>query len=224
MVAARQPFCYIWGMKIEEKYISETVRKGIGLLAEIHKRKHEAFDEVLRMIEPRGNTLETIEKECSEPGWFYTYDNRPNEAISAKVIQRAKLIRPYVPMEMELFAAPDGSVQWEDDRHTLEVYPDKYRYDDEEVSFAEALKKLSELEYNQKEFKLELTFPKEFREHFQRDRFKDSLGRLAFDARELFKEKLNPKSSAVCTLSGLLEVELIEKIRDAVASGRVVNS
>ena len=25
-------------MKIEEKYISETVRKGIGLLAEIHKR------------------------------------------------------------------------------------------------------------------------------------------------------------------------------------------
>ena len=30
------------------------------------------------------------------------------------------------------------------------------------------------------------------------------------------------KSSAVCTLSGLAEVELIEKIRDAVASGRVV--
>ena len=174
------------------------------------------------MIEPRGNTLETIEKECSEPGWFYTYDNRPNEAISAKVIQRAKLIRPYVPMEMELFAAPDGSVQWEDDRHTLEVYPDKYRYDDEEVSFAEALKKLSELEYNQKEFKLELTFPKEFREHFQRDQFKDSLGRLAFDARELFKEKMKHEPSAVCTLSGLLEVELIEKIRDAVASGRVV--
>ena len=213
MVAARQPFCYIWGMKIEEKYISETVRKGIGLLAEIHKRKHEAFDEVLRMIEPRGNTLETIEKECSEPGWFYTYDNRPNEAISAKVIQRAKLIRPYVPMEMELFAAPDGSVQWEDDRHTLEVYPDKYRYDDEEVSFAEALKKLSELEYNQKEFKLELTFPKEFREHFQRDQF---------NMRELFKEKMMHKSSAVCMLSGLAEVELIEKIRDAVASGRVV--
>ena len=30
-------------MKIEEKYISETVRKGLGLLAEIHKRKHEAY-------------------------------------------------------------------------------------------------------------------------------------------------------------------------------------
>ena len=30
-------------MKIEEKYISDTVRKGIGLLAEIHKRKHEAY-------------------------------------------------------------------------------------------------------------------------------------------------------------------------------------
>lgn len=42
-VAARQPFCYIWDMKIEEKYISGTVRKGIGLLAEIHKRKHEAY-------------------------------------------------------------------------------------------------------------------------------------------------------------------------------------
>ena len=42
-VAARQPFCYLWVMKIEEKYISEAVRKGIGLLAEIHKRKHEAY-------------------------------------------------------------------------------------------------------------------------------------------------------------------------------------
>lgn len=42
-VAARQPFCYLWVMKIEEKYISDTVRKGIGLLAEIHKRKHEAY-------------------------------------------------------------------------------------------------------------------------------------------------------------------------------------
>lgn len=30
-------------MKIEKKYISETVRKGVGLLAEIHKRKHEAY-------------------------------------------------------------------------------------------------------------------------------------------------------------------------------------
>lgn len=174
------------------------------------------------MIEPRGNTLEAIEKECSEPGWFYTYDNRPNEAISAEVIQRAKLIRPYVPMEMELFAAPDGSVQWEDAHHTLEVYADGYKYDDEEVSFPVAVKKLTELDYNQKEFKLELTFPKEFREHFQRDQFKDSLGRLAFDARELFKEKMKHEPSAVCTLSGLLEVELIEKIRDAVASGKVV--
>lgn len=36
------------------------------------------------------------------------------------------------------------------------------------------------------------------------------------------KEKMKHEPSAVCTLSGLLEVELIEKIRDAVASGRVV--
>ena len=43
-----------------------------------------------------------------------------------------------------------------------------------------------------------------------------------FDMRELFKEKMMHKSSAVCMLSGLSEVELIEKIRDAVASGRVV--
>ena len=84
------------------------------------------------------------------------------------------------------------------------------------------VEKLKALEYNEREFKLELTFPKEFREHFQRDQFKDSLGRLAFDMRELFKEKMMHKSSAVCTLSGLAEVELIEKIRDAVASGRVV--
>ena len=42
-VAVSQPFCYLWVMKIEEKYISDTVRKGIGLLAEIHKRKHEAY-------------------------------------------------------------------------------------------------------------------------------------------------------------------------------------
>ena len=42
-VAVWQPFCYIWDMKIEEKYISETVRNGIGLLAEIHKSKYEAY-------------------------------------------------------------------------------------------------------------------------------------------------------------------------------------
>ena len=104
----------------------------------------------------------------------------------------------------------------------MEVYADKFKYDDEEVSFGDAVEKLKALEYNEREFKLELTFPREFREHFQRDLFKDSLGRLAFDARELFKEKMKHEPSAVCTLSGLLEVELIEKIRDAVASGRVV--
>ena len=167
------------------------------------------------MIEPRGNTLETIEKECSEPGWFYTYDNRPNEAISAEVIQRAKLIRPYVPMEMELVATSDGSVQWEDYRHTLEVYPDRYRYDDEEVSFADAVKKLSELDYNQKEFKLELTFPKEFREHFQMDRFKDSLQRILNDIKPT-------QYSTYDGMSGNYENELVKKLIDVFQDARIL--
>ena len=47
-------------------------------------------------------------------------------------------------------------------------------------------------------------------------------GIRSYNMRELFKEKMMHKSSAVCMLSGLSEVELIEKIRDAVASGRVV--
>lgn len=175
------------------------------------------------MIECHRNTLECIEKDCSQPGWYAMYaDGRPNEAVSAEVISQARLIQPFVPLEMELFPCPDGSVQWEDAQHTLEVYADKFKYDDEEVSFGDAVKKLKALDYNEREFKLELTFPKEFREHFQRDQFKDSLGRLAFDMRELFKEKMANKPSAVCTLSGLQEVELIEKIRDAVADGRIV--
>lgn len=165
------------------------------------------------MLEPRGNTLETIEKECSEPGWFYTYDNRPNEAISAEVIQKARLIQPYVPMEMELFAAPNGSVQWEDSLHTLEVYPDRYRYDDEEMTFVDAVKKLSELGYNQKGFKLELEFPKEFREHFQMDRFADSLGRVAFDV----AHSLDP-----IHLSGNYEKELLGKLVDVFKTAKVV--
>lgn len=167
------------------------------------------------MIEPRGNTLETIEKECSEPGWFYTYDNRPNEAISAEVIQRAKLIRPYVPLEMELVAAADGSVQWEDAHHILEVYADKFKYDDEEVSFAEAVKKLSELDYNQKEFKLELTFSKEFREHFQMDRFNDSLGRVLFDMKCL-------QESKEISMSGNYETELVDKLITAFRDANII--
>lgn len=43
MVAARQPFCYIWTMKIKEKFISTTVKKGLDLLAEIGKRGYEAY-------------------------------------------------------------------------------------------------------------------------------------------------------------------------------------
>jgi hypothetical protein len=167
------------------------------------------------MIDPRGNTLETIEKECSEPGWFYTYDNRPNEAISAEVIQRAKLIRPYVPMEMELFAAPDGSVQWEDNRHTLEVYSDRYRYDDEEVSFDDAVEKLKALDYNEREFKLELTFPKEFREHFQMDRFNDSLQRILTDIKPT-------QYSTYDGMSGNYENELVKKLIKVFQGARIL--
>lgn len=42
-VAARQPFCYIFVMKIDEQYISPTVRRGLGLLSEISKRGYEAY-------------------------------------------------------------------------------------------------------------------------------------------------------------------------------------
>lgn len=92
------------------------------------------------MIDCHGNTLEGIEKDCSQPGWYATYsDGRPNEAVSAEVISKARLIQPFVPLEMELFPCPDGSVQWEDAHHTLEVYADKFKYDDEEVSFGDAV-------------------------------------------------------------------------------------
>ena len=164
------------------------------------------------MIEPVGNTLETIEKECSEPGWFYTYDNRPNEAISAKVIQRAKMIRPYVPMEMELFAAPDGSVQWEDNLHTLEVYSDKFKYDDEEVSFADAVGKLKALEYNNRPFKLELTLPKAFRETFQSDRFAGALRHIFMDL----------ETAGPLWLSKQPERDLVEALIDIFKNAKVV--
>ena len=71
------------------------------------------------MIDCHRNTLEGIEKDCSQPGWYAMYaDGRPNEAVSAEVISQARLIQPFVPLEMELFPCPDGSVQWEDAQHT----------------------------------------------------------------------------------------------------------
>lgn len=69
------------------------------------------------MIDCHGNTLEDIEKDCSQPGWYATYsDGRPNESVSAEVISKARLIQPFVPLEMELFPCPDGSVQWDYNR------------------------------------------------------------------------------------------------------------
>ena len=164
------------------------------------------------MIESRGNTLETIEKECAEPGWFYTYDNRPNEAISAKVIQRAKMIRPYVPMEMELVAAPDGSVQWEDNLHTLEVYADKFKYDDEEVSCEDAVGKLKALEYNDHPFRLELPLPKGFRETFQSDRFTGALRHIFMDL----------ETAGPLKMSKQPERDLVEAFIDIFKNAKVV--
>ena len=166
------------------------------------------------MIDTHGNTLESIEKDCASPGWYATYsDGRPNDAVSPEVIAKAKLIQPFVPLEMELFPCPDGSVQWEDNGHTLEVYADKYKFDDTAMPFEDAVRKLVELDYTGKGFKLELTFPKEFRGHFQMDRFADSLGRVAFDVAH---------SLDSIHLSGNYEKELLEKLVDVFKSAKVV--
>ena len=159
------------------------------------------------------NTLEGIEKDCVEPGWYCTYNNgRPNEAITHETIMRAKVLQPLVPPEMELFPCPDGSVQWEDDEHTVEVYPNKYRYDDEEMGIKDVVAKLRGLEVNQHELTLTITLPKEFRDHFQSDRFKDSFFRILTDL-----EYGNPSA-----LSGNYEKELVEKLQEVFHDAKVV--
>lgn len=164
----------------------------------------------------RANTLEGIEQTCSQPGWYMTdIHGNPNPAITKDVILAAKDIQPYVPCEMELFPSPDGSVQWEDDDHTLEVYADRYKFDDQEMSFPEAVKKLKSLEYSQSDIKLELTIPKRFRRHFQTDRFIDSLHRMAMDLAGACKD---PR---MITLSGSCEIDLMEVIRKAFEHARV---
>lgn len=158
----------------------------------------------------RANTLEGIEQACSQDGWYMTdLHGNKNPAITKDVILAARDIQPYVPCEMELFPSPDGSVQWEDDDHTLEVYADRYKFDDQEVSFSEAIKKLKSLDYCQSDIKLELTIPKRFRRHFQTDRFRDSLHRMAVDLAGACKD---PR---LITLSGSCEIDLMEAIRMA---------
>lgn len=160
------------------------------------------------------NTLDNIEKDCAEPGWFgMDGDGRPNEAITHETIMRAKILQPFVPPEMELFPCPDGSVQWEDDAHTVEVYPNKYRYDDEEMRIKDVVAKLRGLEVNEHELTLTITLPKEFRDHFQSDRFKDSFFRILTDL-----EYSNSNDS----LSGLYEKELVEKLQEAFQDAKVV--
>ena len=74
------------------------------------------------------NTIESLKEACSEPGWD-GYDGIP---LSEEVIARARAIEPYIPKDekWELFAGPDGSLQYEDqyddDKFFIEVYPDKY--------------------------------------------------------------------------------------------------
>ena len=164
----------------------------------------------------RANTLESIEQTCFRDGWYMTDPNgKNNPAITKDVILAAREIQPYVPCEMELFPSPDGSVQWEDDDHTLEVYADRYKFDDQEVSFPEAIKKLKSLDYSQSDIKLELTIPKRFRRHFQTDRFVDSLCRMATDLAGVCKD---PR---MITLSGACEIDLMETIRKAFEHARV---
>lgn len=164
----------------------------------------------------RANTLEGIEQTCSQPGWYMTdIHGNPNPAITKDVILAAQGIQPYVPCEMELFPSPDGSVQWEDNEHTLEVYAERYKFDDREVSFSEAVKKLKTLDYSQSDIKLELTIPNRFRRHFQTDRFRDSLQRMVMDLGRACKD---PR---LITLSGACENELMEAIRTAFEHARV---
>ena len=158
------------------------------------------------------NTLENIEKDCAEPGWYSIYNGRPNEAITHDTIMKARVIEAWVPPEMELFPCPDGSVQWEDDAHTLEVYVDKYKFDDEEMTLSQAIQKLESLKYNEEELKLTIKLPKEFRANFQGDRFKDSFFRLETDIK-----KYSPSS-----MSGNYELELVEALREAFQNAEVV--
>lgn len=56
------------------------------------------------------------------------------------------------------------------------------------------------------EMKVEIVIPREFEEHFKRDRFKDSLSRLKYDAR---------------TLAGLYEKEVADMLITAFAHAKI---
>ena len=75
------------------------------------------------------NTLESIKKECSEPGW----DGYTAEPIKDIVLENAKLVQPFIPDDFELFPCGDGSVQWENTEskeddifEVVEIYEDEF--------------------------------------------------------------------------------------------------
>lgn len=58
--------------------------------------------------------------------------------------------------------------------------------------------------------KITLKLPKEFRKHYNSDKFKDSLERVIFDL-----VQCNKHDSAYDALSGNYEIEVVEALRDA---------
>lgn len=76
------------------------------------------------------NTLESLKKECSEPGW----DGYTAEPIKDIIFENAKLVQPFIPDNFELFPCGDGSVQWEnteseDDDEIIEIYEDEFYHE-----------------------------------------------------------------------------------------------
>ena len=76
------------------------------------------------------NILESLKKECSEPGW----DGYTAEPIKDIIFENAKLVQPFIPDNFELFPCGDGSVQWEnteseDDDEIIEIYEDEFYHE-----------------------------------------------------------------------------------------------
>lgn len=65
--------------------------------------------------------------------------------------------------------------------------------------------------------KIDLEIPDEFREHWEADRFGDSLGRIAFDIRNGLERKAG-------LLSGNIEAEVADMVKAALAGGEVIDA
>lgn len=62
-----------------------------------------------------------------------------------------------------------------------------------------------------------IDIPKEFKSHFNNDRFNDSLGRVIFDI-----EQCNRHGSEYDALSGNYEIETLEMLKDSVENATVI--